>query len=79
MTSNGKFMEQGRFFVGRRPICFVKIGKGFGIGCQMDGIEDHCNPVLIGLVSDHLIIADEFVSKESVPIPPTCIICPTND
>jgi hypothetical protein len=61
----------GTLLRGEPTNLFRDIGKGFGIGCQMDGIEDHWNrlSVLIDLVSDHLIIADEFVSKESVPDP----------
>ncbi len=61
----------GTLFRGEPTNLFRDIGKGFEIGCQMDGIKDHWNrlSVLIGLVSDHLIIADEFVSKESVPGP----------
>ena len=61
----------GTLLRGEPTNLFRDIGKGFGIGCQMDGIRDHWNrlSVLISLVSDHLIIADEFVSKESMPVP----------
>ncbi len=50
---------------------FHDTGMGLEFGCRMDGIEGDWNrlSLQISLVSDHLAVTDEFVSKESEPFP----------
>lgn len=60
---------------GQAEKLFLDINKGFEIGCQMDGIEEDWNRLSleIGLISDHLIITGESVSKDSESLPLYCV------
>lgn len=61
----------GGYIRGEYANLFGDAGPAFEIGCQIDGIEGDWNRLLvqIGQISDHLIIQDEFVSKDSEPVP----------
>ncbi len=61
----------GAIFRGDPENFFRDTGMGFEIGCQIDGIEGDWNrlSLQVGLISDHLVITDEFVWKMSEPLP----------
>lgn len=59
--------EAGLRIRGQPANLFRKKDFGFVIGCQADGIKNDWNQLYleIGLSADHLIIADEYISKKS--------------
>jgi predicted ATPase len=61
--------EAGLRIRGQPANLFREKGLGFVIGCQVDGIKPDWNQLYleIGLAADHLIIADEYISKVSDP------------
>jgi len=58
-------------FRGDPESLFRDTGVGFEIRCQFDGIEWDWNrlSLQVGLISDHLVVTDEFVWKESESLP----------
>ena len=64
--------EAGLRIRGQPANLFREKASGFVIGCQADGIKNDRNQLYleIGLTKDHLIIADEYISKISDPFSP---------